>query len=343
MVVQTILLLISLALAALLGFAAHRASICSVKAVEEVLTTRRAYLLASFGKTVLWTMAVTMPLLWAWPATRAFETGWPVTLYGLAGGLVFGVGAVFNSGCAFSTLTRLGSGQLSMLLSLAGFALGVVGHELLAAQASMPTAAAGDAYLAQTGVWPRLLLAVLVLWGLWEVRRLWRSRPAGQGLWALALADRYRLSTAALLIGVSNAVLYALHGNWAYTSTLARGIQQATGSGGAQANRVAWLLFLFVIAGIVFSAWQRRSFRLQWRPTVDWGWHLVGGTLMGFGAALVPGGNDALLLYGIPWLSPHAIPAYLAMLLGIAVALGLMRLGGAGFATIKCSGDVCSR
>ena len=341
MAVEAVFLLISLALAALLGFAAHRASICSVKAVEEVLTTRRAYLLASFGKTILWTMAVTMPLLWAWPETRGIETGWPLTVHGLAGGLVFGVGAVLNSGCAFSTLTRLGSGQLSMLLSLAGFAFGVAGHAFLAAKDVMPTAVAGDAYLAQTGLGARLLLAVLALWGLWEAWRLWRSRPAGQGLWALALAERYRLSTAALLMGVSNAVLYALHGNWAYTSTLARGIRQAAGSGGAQPNGVAWLLFLSVIAGIVFSAWQRRSFRLQWRPTADWGRHLIGGALMGFGAALVPGGNDALLLHGIPWLSPHAIPAYLAILLGIALSLAVMRLGGAGLETIKCSGDVC--
>ena len=33
---------------------------------------------------------------------------------------------------------------------------------------------------------------------------------------------------------------------------------------------------------------------------------------------MVPGGNDALLFHGIPTLSPHAVPAYLAMVLGIA-------------------------
>jgi hypothetical protein len=156
----------------------------------------------------------------------------------------------------------------------------------------------------------------------------------------LALADRYRLSTAALLLGVSNAVLYALHGTWAYTSTLTRGVQQAMGDSVPPAP-IAWLLFLFVVAGMAASAWQRRSFRLRWRPRLGWVSYLVGGAFMGFGAALVPGGNDVLILHAIPALSPHALPAYLAMLLGIAAALIVMRRVGAGIDTIDCSGDIC--
>ncbi len=46
-------------LAVLLGFASHRGSICMVKAVSEILSTRRVYMLASFGKTLLWFMLAT--------------------------------------------------------------------------------------------------------------------------------------------------------------------------------------------------------------------------------------------------------------------------------------------
>jgi uncharacterized membrane protein YedE/YeeE len=321
MVIESLLFLVSLGLAALLGFAAHRASICTVKAVEEVLTTRRGFMLVSFAKTVLWVMAVTALLAWALPGSRANLAGWPISLTGLAGGLVFGVGAVLNKGCAFSTLTRLGGGQLSMLVSLAGFVLGVLGHGLLSPSDSAPTALVSDALIAEAGLGPRLVAAALVLWGLWEAWRLWCSRPAGQRLRALALAEHYRLSTAALLLGVSNGLLYALHGTWAYTSTLTRGVEQATGDGDGPAP-IAWL-------------------RLRWRPRPGWLSYLVGGTLMGFGAALVPGGNDVLILHAIPTLSPHALPAYLAMLAGIAVALVVMRRMGASLETIDCSGDIC--
>jgi len=42
---------------------------------------------------------------------------------------------------------------------------------------------------------------------------------------------------------------------------------------------------------------------------------------MGFGAALVPGGNDNLILAGLPWLQPHAWLAITAMALTIAASL----------------------
>ena len=56
---------------------------------------------------------------------------------------------------------------------------------------------------------------------------------------------------------------------------------------------------------------------------------------------MVPGGNDVLILHAIPTLSPHALPAYLAMLVGIAITLVVMRLIGASLDTIDCSGDIC--
>lgn len=36
--------------------------------------------------------------------------------------------------------------------------------------------------------------------------------------------------------------------------------------------------------------------------------HLAAGKLMGTGAAMMPGGNDGLILLGLPSLSPHALP-----------------------------------
>ena len=84
----------SLLLASLLGFAAHRAGICNVKAVEEVLTTRRATMFASFGKTVLWTMVVTLLLLFLLPETRAAGEGLTIAATSMAGGFLCGATAV---------------------------------------------------------------------------------------------------------------------------------------------------------------------------------------------------------------------------------------------------------
>ena len=46
---------------------------------------------------------------------------------------------------------------------------------------------------------------------------------------------------------------------------------------------------------------------------------------MGLGAALAPGGNDVLVLYSLPIFSPHALPAFAAMAVGIFAGLLLMR------------------
>lgn len=51
----------------------------------------------------------------------------------------------------------------------------------------------------------------------------------------------------------------------------------------------------------------------------------MGGTLMGIGAALLPGGNDTLLLTALLSLSVFALASYAALLAGIASALVVLR------------------
>ncbi|MBW3245481.1 YeeE/YedE family protein [Epibacterium sp. DP7N7-1] len=48
---------------------------------------------------------------------------------------------------------------------------------------------------------------------------------------------------------------------------------------------------------------------------------LLGGGLMGLGIVLVPGGNDGVLLYGMPAGEPKAFVAYIVMVGTIAVAI----------------------
>lgn len=50
-----------------------------------------------------------------------------------------------------------------------------------------------------------------------------------------------------------------------------------------------------------------------------------GGLLMGWGSLLIPGGNDGLVLVGIPLLWPYAWVAFLTMCVSIGVALCLER------------------
>ena len=51
----------------------------------------------------------------------------------------------------------------------------------------------------------------------------------------------------------------------------------------------------------------------------------VGGVLMGWGSLLIPGGNDGLILVGMPLLWPYAWVAFATMCATIAAAMLLGR------------------
>ena len=233
--------LLAILLAAVIGFAVHRASLCNVKAVAELLTSQRAHMLGSFFKTMLWVIVVT---------------------------------------------------------------------------------------------------AILFLWALWELWRLWRKRDPATSWRQQVLSPGYRLSTAALLLGVANGVLFALFGSWAYTRTARTAVNHVV-MGQPGPELLYWLLFAALLAGVLLSSLTNKSFALDPRFRLDWLLNLLGGILMGVGVTLTPGGNDVLILHSIPGGSPHALPAYAALLVGTAAGLMVIRALVGSAVRIECTGDIC--
>ncbi len=330
--------LFALPLAALLGFTAHRAGICSVKAVSEVITTRRAHMLGSFAKTVLWIMTAMTAFVWAAPE-HMFPAGLAPSPASVAVAFAFGMGAAINGGCAVSTVTRLGNGDLGMLLTIA--AVTAILAAIDAGRLSLPAMPWGEPLppFALHGWALALASAALAGWGAREIVLLWRGHDRACRLIDGLLHRRWRLSLAAAVIGLTNVAIVIMAGHWAYTETLRQSV------GWASARRMppsslAATLFFALMAGVVASAWLRGSFRLRWRPHLGWLRHIAGGALMGVGVALVPGGNDGLLLDAIPSLSPHALPAFAALLFGIAATLLSLRRF-TPVPRIDCGGDVC--
>lgn len=312
-------LIAALLLAAVLGGAAHRAGLCTIKAVAEVLHARRARVAWSFAKAALWTAG-----LLALAAVLGFAPQLsmrPVEGLGLAGGLLFGMGAGLNGACSFSTLSRLAEGQAVMALTVAGWFLGaaVVGPAPV-----VPGAAISAGWALPLG-----------LWMAWEAGVIWRGRrdwPAGRrdGLWPLA--------PSVLLIAAANVGLILLGHRWSFTSTvmcLGQAQGQVRGCGEGVALSAAALV------AMLGSALKRGSFRLDMPDLRGAARHLVAGLAMGLGAGLIPGGNDGLILFGLPPLSPHALPDWLAIVLGIALMLTLLRAAGRPIARIRCEGDFC--
>ncbi|MDZ4135371.1 MAG: YeeE/YedE thiosulfate transporter family protein [Paracoccaceae bacterium] len=326
---------LSLLMGAILGFAAHRAGLCTVKAVAEVLTTRRAHLLWSFGKSALWVMALTA-VAGAFSLTAGLQH-WPLSAASVAGGVLFGLGAGLNGGCTFSTLSRLMDGNLNMLATVIGWPLGLgLGLQLwsLSSHAPLATSAAAGQTLHGALVW------ALAIWALWEGWHTVRRLMGLGGLRRILGAPVYTLSAAAALLGLSNAVLLETAGPWSFTGTFLCALDAGTLARCADPV-LPWAIFAAALVGMVLSALQRGSFVLR-RPRprnlLRGG---VAGVMMGLGAVLIPGGNDGLILFAIPALSPHALPAYGGILAGILAALLAMRALGRTLPPIACQGDIC--
>ena len=329
-------LALSILMAALLGFAAHRAGLCTVKAVAEIVTTRRAHILTSFAKSALWVLAAS-----ALAGAVALQPGfrhWPLGALPVLGGVLFGLGAGLNGGCTFSTLSRLMDGNLGLFATVAGWpaGLGLGLWAMRLAERPGPLAAAAPAG-SGPGLWLGMLLAPWMAWELWQL--LLRARRAGSARRFFG-APVYALSAAAALLGLSNAVILISTGPWSFTGTLLCGLGATTLANCSQ-SLTPWLIAAAALAGMLVSALQRRSFRLRLPRRGAALRHGAAGVVMGLGAALVPGGNDGLVLFGMPSLSPHALPAYLGMLAGVLAALLVLRALGGTPAPILCHGDIC--
>jgi uncharacterized membrane protein YedE/YeeE len=304
---ELLLLLLGVVLAGFAGYTAQNASICSVRAVSEVIEDRDYRLLVSFAKAALWATAVAAPL--GWVVFGEIEAEMPrLTLLVLLGGFLFGIGAALNRGCAVSTVNHLASGDGVMLLTLAGLAAG----SLLTVHVNGGVAAgATTPFLAIPGTLQAAIVVTTWLWTVLELRRLLLRRITGRAR---------LLAIAAIALGLCNGILFVLQGPWAYTAAIAQSSGYAFGWNPAP-HLVVLVLFLALVGGAGIAAWRSGRFRLRWQGERPWTQHLLGGVFMGAGAALVPGGNDAVLLNAIPLLAEHALPAFAAMLLGVSLVL----------------------
>ena len=226
-----------------------------------------------------------LPPGWAYPG-----------LVTLAGAAIFAIGALINGACAIGTLGRLARGDVGYLATLLG---GFV-VAFLVTPIHLPSRVPDLAAMTGRG-W---LVALLSCSGLALVL-------ARQHLRAMQLAWY-------VILGVSAAEIANWQGDWTWI-TLLQGLRAS------EPFRYAALACLgAVLLGAVLTAYVRGRFRWVRPHPGTMLREAAGGGLMVAGGALIPGGNDALLLYGVPSGSPHAVVAYLVMFVLMLVLLHLV-------------------
>ncbi len=283
--------------AALMGFANHRGSTCLVAAVAEAAHHRRAARLLVLAEASLWALVFAAALT-TLGARLPLIQGWPVSGLAVAGGILLGLGAWLNNACIFGTVVRIGSRDFHYLLTPLGFFVGVwlfgwAGLGPDAGSAPLPL-------LRVTPPGPPAALAIMA------------------GLAAIHVINRghAQLRLATIAIVACHLAITAAYGAWTYSDAIA-GVAR-----GRMVDTAASLaLFAAVLAGAVAGGAREagRTHFASGRAAAC----LAGGALMGMGAALVPGGNDSLLLQGLPALQPAAIAALATMVATIAVCIAI--------------------
>ncbi len=308
-----------------MGFAIQRGATCTVAAVDEVLSKRRAHRLLAMLEASLW-VAGGLALAQLANLAGSMPSGYEVSAWTVIGGALLGLGAWINRACVFGAVARLGSGEWAYAATPLGFYLGCLS---VMAVFSRPAATqlTDPSPLFQASAPVALLFVAFVLWRLWP------------DLWALRRPDRisglrqkdWTPHAATVVIGVSFVITLLLAGRWAYTDVLAdlaRAMDLKTAAGAVSLLPVLLLLALYVgalVGGLTAGRWQStRVSAAQLRRC------FAGGVVMAWGSLLIPGSNDGLILIGMPLLHPYAWLAFASMVGAIVLA---MQISSAGWAS----------
>ena len=295
--------------AALMGYAIQRGATCTVAAIGELVENRSAKRLTALAEASLW-VAGGLAVARLLGLIPSFPAGFALTGTTVIGGMLLGLGAYVNGACVFGAIARLGSGDWAYCLTPVGFFAAVASVATVFGNPMPPSVEHGLA----SPVWIAL---PFIPFALWRIARVWRKarneRSLAQHIWAP--------HEATILIGITFTIMFVGVGAWTYTDLL---IRLAAG----MATNYAWQLLLFaaLLTGAIAGGWTAGKLGLR-RPTAM---SLVrcftGGMLMGWGSLMIPGGNDGLILVGMPFLWPYAWVAIAMMCATIAIALFAQRM-----------------
>src|SRR5215471_1301044 len=278
---MVILFMGSIVCAFCFGFATRHGGLCVVSGIADLLDHQSIRVFLSFFRISAWVAGVTIPICWLYSGSHlpmTYAPGFAV----IGGGFMFGIGAAVNGGCSFGTLIRFAAGEMSFFASFMGMAIGVWSQrQLLIFAEPLPKGLSVVAHPSWAGL---LVLVIIVFFGVRELVILPRWKRAGSGA----------PEQAAIVIGLTGGALYVFNGPWPYTVAFDQLVNRS------RANQLHDLVLAGItfatLAGATLGAIRNRMFRFdcQWRLLPL---RILGGVMMGFETALIPGGNGVLILH----------------------------------------------
>ena len=298
--------------AALMGYAIQRGATCTVAAVDEIVTQRTARRLLSLLEAALW-VAGGLLVANALRVLPALPPGYAVSAWTVIGGALLGLGAFVNGACVFGAIARFGSGEWAYIVTPLGFFVGCLSVGPIFGL-PVPRPLTHGSPVLQASAWVAVLFVGFALWRI--VRSCLGADRHAHRRWHAAFAARvWSPHAATMVIGFTFVVMLLLVGGWAYTDVLA---ELARGMSASIAART--MLFVALLGGAALGGWTAGRFRSTRISASQLLRCFGGGVLMGWGSLLLPGGNDGLILIGMPLAWPYAWLAFASMCATIASA-----------------------
>lgn len=305
------MLLIILCLSILAGFSVRRGRICLVLATEEIVEKKPLRTMIFIVQAMAVALSITVPAILFFPDQVQLASSYPISLGLILGAVIYGIGATLNNGCALGSLNSLVNGNLNFLGTVLGLASGhflFLFFSIFTAIDSVPS----------TGTLGRNLFFLIPLlgitWGVfgWVVKSFFSKSHDSFPIFCLGLA--------------SGALFLVLEFSWSYTRWIFVSERLIFGQLKMEPHffTISTTFGGFMV-GVILATYLSHSFQLKIPSVNNTSSKFFGGSLMGFGAGMIPGGNDTLILSGFPGLSVHAPVAIAIIVLTIALVLKLTR------------------
>ncbi|MFY8126173.1 MAG: YeeE/YedE family protein [Hydrogenophaga sp.] len=314
------------------GYVIQRCRFCTMGALSDWINLDDTHRLQ------MWALALGLAMLgfqalsslgWIDPLQTIYATGPMLWLSALVGGVLFGLGMVFASGCGSKTLARVGGGSLkalvvmlvmgvSALATMRGITAVLRYHTVDAQAVNLASGNTWTAWLGHvwSGAGPWLALAVALALIVWALRR-----GGGLGLESVLGGMGVAACVTAMWWVSGHLGFVAEHPDTlesVYLSTQS-GRMESLSFSAPMALHLDWLMYfsdanntlnLSVVSvwGVVLGAWlyARHSGTFRWegfRDTQDTALHVSGGVLMGVGGVTAMGCTVGHGLSGLSTLS----------------------------------------
>jgi hypothetical protein len=275
-----------------LGFAINLGSICTLIATTELVSEKRPARFIALIECAVWAALVYAIL----ETSPTMQQGWSPLGYLIPAAILFGIGTYVNGACVFGAVGHFGNGDISFGFTFLGIFAVLYIESLFGLFPDQPPISAtlplGPVLLAI------VLLAILAL-------RL------GVSLRSNSNFGRLTLSMGA--IGITFTVLAIFAPQYSITTSV----------GSIVSIPVAGTVISVCMFGgsLVSARFNTHRFMLIWPTVKSIVRTMLGGILMGLGALVIPGGNDALLMIGFPMGAWQAALAYVLLVASLAALI----------------------